>query len=566
MSSADATQKLAKNEYLKEESNNLRGNLMEELADHSTAGITDDSAQLTKFHGMYVQDDRDIRGERRAKKLEKAYSFMLRVRLPGGVCTPQQYLVMDQLSSDYGNHTIRLTTRQTYQLHGLLKGNLRNVIRSMDEVLMDSIGACGDINRNVMCQPDFKKSHEHAKVYEIAKNISLHLLPKGKAYREIFIDGEKFSGEVEEEPIYGTTYLPRKFKIGVAIPPTNDIDVFSQDLGFIAIFEGKKLLGFNVTVGGGLGTTHGNEATYPRVADVMGFCTPDQVNQVAEAVVLAQRDNGNRVDRKNARLKYTIDRMGLSAFKDEVEKRTGFTLGEAKPFDFTTIEDDYGWNQDINGKWYYVQFVASGRIVDKDGVNLRTAFREIAKIHKGDIRLTPSQNLAFCGIDEADKSAIQKILDDNGVAGPGKLSGLRKNAMACPALPTCGLALSESERFIPELLDEFEKVLDEAGLTDDAISIRMTGCPNGCARPYLAEIGLIGKAPGKYNLYLGAAYNGMRLNTLYKESISDAEIVPAVAPHLKAYAKERQEGEGFGDFCVRTGVVSPPSKYTVGQD
>ncbi|EDY81122.1 Nitrite and sulphite reductase 4Fe-4S domain protein [Verrucomicrobiia bacterium DG1235] len=566
MSSADATPKLEKNEYLKEESNNLRGTLMEELADSSTAGITADASQLTKFHGMYVQDDRDIRGERRVKKLEKAYSFMLRVRLPGGVCTPEQYLMMDQLSSDYGNHTIRLTTRQTYQLHGLLKGNLRNVIRGMDKVLMDSIGACGDINRNVMCQPDFQKTHAHAKVYEVAKNVSLHLLPKGKAYREIFIDGEKFSGEVEEEPVYGKTYLPRKFKIGVAIPPTNDVDVFSQDLGFIAIFEGEKLLGFNVSVGGGLGTTHGNDKTYPRVGDVMGFCTTEQVNQVAEAVVLAQRDNGSRTDRKNARLKYTIARMGLAAFKAEVEKRTGFALGEAKPFQFTTIQDDYGWNQDIHGDWYYVQFVASGRIVDKDGVNLRTAFREIAKIHNGDIRLTPTQNLAFCGIKDSEKAAIQKILDDNGVAGPAKLSGLRKNAMACPALPTCGLALSESERFIPELLDQFETVLDEAGLRDDAISIRMTGCPNGCARPYLAEIGLIGKAPGKYNLYLGAAYNGMRLNTLYKESITSEEIVPIMEPHLKSYAKDRQDGEGFGDYCVRTGIVTPPSKNTVGQD
>lgn len=566
MSSADATQKLAKNEYLKEESNNLRGNLMEELADSSTAGITDDSAQLTKFHGMYVQDDRDIRGERRSKKLEKAFSFMLRVRLPGGVCTPEQYLVMDQLSSDYGNDTIRLTTRQTYQLHGLLKGNLRNVIRKMDSVLMDSIGACGDINRNVMCQPDFKKTHAHAKVYEIAKNVSLHLLPKGKAYREIFIDGEKYSGEVEEEPIYGKTYLPRKFKIGVAIPPTNDVDVFSQDLGFIAIFDGDKLTGFNVTVGGGLGTTHGNDKTYPRVADVMGFCTPDQVNAVAEAVVLAQRDNGNRVDRKNARLKYTIDRMGLAAFKAEVEKRTGFALGEAKDFSFNTIEDDYGWNQDIEGNWYYVQFIQSGRIIDKDGVNLRTALREIAKIHKGDIRLTPSQNLAVCGVADADKAAIEQILADNNVSGPEGLSGLRKNAMACPALPTCGLALSESERYIPELLDSIEKVLDEAGLRDDAISIRMTGCPNGCARPYLAEIGLIGKAPNKYNLYLGAAYEGTRLNTVYKESIQSEEIVPALEPLLKAYAKERNDGERFGDYCVRTGVVTPPSKYTVGQD
>ena len=563
MSPADATPKLEKNEYIKIESKNLRGNLAAELDDTSTGNVSADSAQLTKFHGMYVQDDRDIRGERRSKKLDKAYSFMLRVRLPGGICTPQQYLVMDELAQHYGNHTIRLTTRQTYQLHGLLKGNLRNVIRKMDSVLMDSIGACGDINRNVMCQPDFQKTHAHAKVYEIAKAISQHLLPHGKAYREIFIDGEKVSGEAEHEPIYGETYLPRKFKIGVAIPPTNDVDVFSQDLGFIAIFEGQKLLGFNVTVGGGLGTTHGNDKTYPRVADVMGFCTPEQVNKVAESVVLAQRDHGSRTDRKNARLKYTIDRMGLPAFQAEVEQRAGFKLPPAKPFAFTTIEDDYGWHQDIQGAWYFVQFIQSGRIADVGPVKLRTALREIAKIHQGDIRLTPSQNLAFCGVSAEQKPKIQAILDAHGVAGAEKLSGLRRNSLSCPALPTCGLALSESERYIPELIDSIDKVLDEAGLRNDQISIRMTGCPNGCARPYLAEIGLIGKAPGKYNLYLGAAYNGTRLNTLYKESITDAEIVPALEPLLKAYAKDRLPDEGFGDYCVRAAIVTPPAKYAV---
>lgn len=558
--------KLEKNEHIKEESKNLRGTLSEELDDISSGTISADASQLSKFHGMYIQDDRDLRGERRGKKLDKAYSFMLRLRLPGGVCSPEQYRVVDQISTDYGNHTIRLTTRQTFQLHGLLKGNVRSVVRRLDKVLLDSIGACGDINRNVMCQPDFKKSHAHAEVYQIAKSVSAHLLPRGSAYREIFIDGEKISGEAEEEPIYGKTYLPRKFKIGIAIPPTNDIDVFSQDLGFIAIFDGEKLAGFNVSVGGGLGMTHGNEATYPRVGDVIGFCSPDQINQVAEAVVLAQRDLGNRYDRKNARLKYTIDRIGIAAFKSEVEKRTGFALAPARAFAFDRIQDDFGWNKDIEGKWYYVQFVQSGRIVDKDGVNLRTAFREIAKIHEGDIRLTPSQNLAFCGVSDAQKEKIQALLDAHNVPGHERLSGLRKNTLACPALPTCGLALSESERFIPDLLDGIEKTLDEAGLRDDQISIRMTGCPNGCARPYLAEIGLVGKSPGKYNLYLGADYIGMRLNTLYRENLASEDIIPTLEPLLKSYAKERQDGERFGDYCVRSGVVSPPSKYTVGQD
>ena len=566
MSSSDAKPTLEKNEYIKEESANLRGNLAAELDDTSTGNVSADSAQLTKFHGMYVQDDRDLRKERRAKKLDKAYSFMIRVRLPGGVCTPAQYLMMDKLASDYGNETIRLTTRQTYQLHGLLKGNLRNVIRNMDKVLMDSIGACGDINRNVMCQSDFQKTHAHAKVYEIAKGISEHLLPKGRAYREIFIDGEKVAGEAEEEPIYGKTYLPRKFKIGVAIPPSNDIDVFSQDLGFIAIFEGAALKGFNVTVGGGLGTTHGNEKTYPRIADVIGFVTPDKVNQVAEAVVLTQRDNGSRTDRRHARLKYTIDDMGLATFKAKVEERGGFTFEPERPYTFTTIEDDYGWHQDINGQWYYVQFIQSGRIHDVGAFKLRSAIREVAKIHEGDIRLTASQNLAFCGVSDAKKKEIQAILDAHNVAGAEQLSGLRRNAMACPALPTCGLALSESERYIGDLLSEIEAVLEANGLRQDAISIRMTGCPNGCARPYLAEIGLIGKAPNKYKLYLGAAYEGHRLNTPYVETIEDTEIVPTLKPIIERYAKERQEGERFGNFCVRAGIVTPPSHYSVGQD
>lgn len=553
-SSTEAQGALHANETIKAQSRNLRGTIADGVDDLSTGGISADDSQLTKFHGLYLQDDRDLRIERRRQKLERAFSFMIRVRVSGGICTPAQYAVIDDLADLYGNGTIRLTTRQAFQLHGILKGNLRPLIKRMDATLMNSIGACGDINRNVMCHVHPERSAVHREVYEVSRGLASHLLPRSRAYHEIWLENERVAGgEPEEEPIYGKAYLPRKFKIGVAIPPSNDVDVYSQDLGLIAIIDDGRLSGFNVLVGGGLGMSHGNEKTYPKLAQPIGFCLPGQVNALAEAVVTTQRDHGDRVDRKHARLKYTIEDMGLEAFRQEVEKRCGFTLDPLREFRFERIADDYGWTRGVDGLWTYIHFIQSGRIAGE----ARRAFRKIADLDLGDIRLTPSQNLAVCGLDDAARAAVESILETHGLAGSESLTGLRLNSMACPALPTCGLALAESERQLPEFLKPLEAVLVEHGLENEPISIRSTGCPNGCARPYLAEIGLVGKAPGKYNLYLGADYLGARLNTEVAVAATPEVIIERLSGLLKRFAGERNPGERFGDFCHRIGAVAP---------
>jgi sulfite reductase (NADPH) hemoprotein beta-component len=548
---------LSKNETIKEKSRGLRGTIAEGLTDNITGQLPDDDTQLTKFHGFYQQDDRDLRPERRKKFLEPAYSFMIRVRLPGGVCTPAQWLAMDEIATTYANHSLRLTTRQTFQFHGVIKTNLKRTMQALDRALVDTIAACGDVNRNVLASsnPHVSKTHETA--YEMARQISEHLLPKTRAWHEIWLDGEKVAGgEAEDEPILGRTYLPRKFKIVVAVPPDNDVDVFAQDLGFIAILDKKgKITGWNVTVGGGMGMTHGELATFPRTADVMGFCTSDQVLKVAEHVVTVQRDWGNRSDRKNARLKYTIERVGLEAFRAEVEKRCGFPLGEPRPFKFDDNGDRYGWVQDHAGSWHYTLFIENGRIRDTDETKLLTALREIAKVHDGEFRLTANQNLVIARIAPEKRLLIEQMLTDYGLVG--QETALRRSAMACVALPTCGLALSESERYLPDLITALDETIREAGLADDSITMRMTGCPNGCARPYLAEIGLVGRGPGTYNLYLGGAFDGTRMNKLYRRDIQHDRILAELSPLLKLYAAERSEGERFGDFVIRKGVIAP---------
>jgi sulfite reductase (NADPH) hemoprotein beta-component len=548
-----APKPLSANEGLKAASHFLRGTIAKDLVDTSTGAISEENSQLTKFHGLYLQDDRDLRSERRKLKQEKAYSFMLRLRLPGARCNPQQYLVLDRLADERANGTLRLTTRQTFQFHGVLKGNLKPLIKSMHEVLIDSIAACGDVNRNVMAPPNPERSAVAQQVYDLAKTFSEFALPKTRAYHEIWLDDELVAGgEPEAEPMYGATYLPRKFKTGFAIPPSNDVDLFSQDLGFIAIVENGQLAGFNVAVGGGMGMSHGNADTFPRLADVIGFITPDKVITIGHAVITAQRDYGDRVNRKHARLKYTIEDRGVEWFKNEVETRAGFKLAPARPFQFTTITDDYGWHRAADGTWYHLLYIMSGRIKDEPNWKMKTALQEIAKVHTGDFRLTPSQNLSISGITETQKPVIEGILTKYGLNETSKQSGLRLNALSCVALPTCGLALAESERELPSLVERFEAVLEQAGLRDDAISLRVTGCPNGCARPYLAEIGYVGRAPGKYALYLGAKYDGTRLNKLYAPSVTVDESLAMLTPIIKRYALERNEGEQFGDFCVRT--------------
>ena len=549
---------LAKNEGLKAQSNFLRGHILADLADHSTGTITEDSAQLTKFHGIYAQDDRDLRNQRRKEGKEKAFSFMARVRVPGGICTTKQWLALDTLADTRANGTLKLTTRQVFQFHGVLKGNLKPLIAGINRSLLDTIAACGDVNRNVMCNPNPEQSALHAEVSDIARAISQHLLPRSRAYHELWIGDELVGGgEPEAEPIYGNTYLPRKFKIVVAVPPSNDVDIYAHDLGFIAITDDSgKLAGFNVTVGGGLGMSHNQIDTYPRLADVMGFCTVDQAVNVAEKVLLVQRDFGDRTERKHARLKYTIADRGLVWFRDEVESRLGYRLGSPRRFEFTHTGDRYGWVEGENGTAHYTLYIMSGRVKDTPDYKLKTALREIAQTHKGDFRLTANQNLMIAGVTPAERPRIEALLREHKLDTANSASGLALNAMSCVALPTCGLALAESERYLPELVKNLEAEMEAAGLRDDAIVTRITGCPNGCGRPFLAEIGFVGRAPGKYNVYLGAAFNGSRLNTLYKPSVLIADIIPLLGPIIRRYALERNKNESFGDFVLRAGYVN----------
>ena len=547
---------LSKNETIKEQSHGLRGTIAEGLTDAITGQLPEDDTQLTKFHGFYQQDDRDLRPERRKKFLEPAYSFMIRVRLPGGVCTPAQWLAMDEIATTYANQSLRLTTRQTFQFHGVIKTNLKRTMQALNTALLDTIAACGDVNRNVLASSNPHVSQVHEEAYELARRISEHLLPQTKAWHEIWLDGEKMAGgEAEDEPIYGKTYLPRKFKIVVAVPPDNDVDLFAQDLGFIAIVGADgEIEGWNVTAGGGMGMTHGETTTFPRTADVMGFCTTDQVLKVAEHIVTVQRDWGNRSDRKNARLKYTIEKHGLDAFKAEVAQRAGFTLGEARPFSFDGNGDRFGWVQDFSGDWHFTLFVENGRIKDTEEKKLLTALRAIAKVHDGEFRLTANQNLVIAKIPPEKRMLIEQLLGEHGLVGED--TALRRSSMACVALPTCGLSLAEAERYLPSLITALDGTIRQVGLAEDSITIRMTGCPNGCARPYLAEIGLVGRGPGTYNLYLGGAFDGSRLNKLYRRDIQHDRIIDELSPLLRRYADERTDGERFGDFVIRQDVIA----------
>jgi sulfite reductase (NADPH) hemoprotein beta-component len=548
---------VSRNERIKEASDYLRGTLAEGLREEITGGIVEDDQQLVKFHGMYLQDDRDLRSERTRKKMEKAFSFMIRVRIPGGVLSPAQWLALDHVARIYGNGTMRLTTRQTVQLHGIIKSNLKATLKEIDDVLLGSIAACGDVNRNVMCGAKPDQSPAHATAIELARAVSDHLTPRTPAYREIWLDGERIAGGEDEvvEPIYGKTYLPRKFKVVVAVPPSNDVDVFAHDLGFITILSDKgEVEGWNVTVGGGMGMTHGEPDTYPRTADVMGFCATKDAVAIAEAVVTVQRDWGDRANRKHARLKYTIEDRGLDFFRAEVVCRSGVLMQPAKPFSFTSTGDRYGWSHGADGRSHLTLYVENGRIRDHVGAQQMSALRQIAQNHGGEFRITPNQNLIVANIQADKQSDIHWIAKESGLLAPW--SGLRRNAMACVALPSCGLALAESERYLPDLLTELEKRLAAYGLSADDIVIRMTGCPNGCARPYLAEIGLVGKGPGRYNLYLGAAYDGSRLSKLYAEDLEHAGIIAALDPIFAAYAGTRQKDERFGDFTIRAGFVA----------
>lgn len=548
-------------ETIKQQSRYLRGGIAEGLADPVTGAISEDDGKLIKFHGTYQQDDRDLRDERRRQKLEPAYSFMVRARLAGGVMTPAQWLAFDAIASDYASSGLRITTRQTFQWHGVIKHKLKPTIAAIDGAMASTIAACGDINRNVVCNANPVESAAHELAYAWAVRLSEHLKPKTRAYHEIWLDGEKLVGEEEYEPLYGPTYLPRKFKIGLAIPPLNDADVFAQDLGLIAIVEQGELLGFNVAIGGGMGASHGDPSTYPRLADVIGFVRPEQLLALAESVISVQRDWGDREERKHARLKYTIDTRGLEVFKVEVEHRLGAALESPRAFHFEHNGDRYGWIQGHAGRWHLTLQVESGRLLDRPGQTWLSGMRELAGVHTGDIRLTCNQNLIIANVAAADRASIDAIVARHGLDGYLKHSAIRQHAIACVALPTCALAMAESERYLPQILPKLEALLDRHGLIDVPILLRLSGCPNGCSRPYLGEIALVGRGPGRYDLRLAADFSGQRLNQVYRENIDEASILAALDPLFARYAAERSAGEGFGDFLLRVGILAPlPSR------
>ncbi len=544
-------------EDIKTRSNFLRGTIARELENPVTGAIPESDTKLLKFHGSYMQDDRDIRDERRKQKLEPAYAFMVRARLPGGVISPDQWLALDALAQRYATRGLRITTRQTFQWHGILKRNLRAFMQGIHDARATTIAACGDVNRQVISSVNPHLSSQHALTQDWVLKLSNHFLPRTTAYAEIWLGGEQVGEAVDDEPIYGndSAYLPRKFKIGIAIPPTNDCDVFANDLGLVAIIENGTLQGFNVAVGGGMGATAGDPTTYPRLGSLVGFVTPEDLIAVAEAVVTLQRDHGDRQARQHARLKYTVDRLGVDWFREQIQARSGRTLQAPRPYRFESNGDRYGWSRGEDGRWHLGLYVASGRLWDHEDLRQQTGMREIARILKGEFRLTCNQNVVIANVDESDRAAIDALVTEYGLDDYREQSGIRRHHISCVALPTCGLAMAESERYAPVLLPKLEALLDKHGLRNEPILLRLSGCPNGCSRPYLGEIALVGRALGRYDLRLGADFTGERLNRLYRENIAEPEILDSLDALFGQYAGTRQPAEGFGDFLVRTGVV-----------
>ncbi len=548
---------LSSTERIKQASDSLRGSLAENIANEITGGISDDSSALVRFHGMYIQDDRDRREERAAKKLERLWAFMIRLRLPGGFLTPQQWIDLHHIAGEYSTGVIKITTRQTIQLHGVLKSVVKPTQKAFNQAGLTTIATCGDINRNVLCSSHPRQSPVHAEVFGYAREINELLKPKTHAYYEIWLDEEKLvDKKLEEDPLYQDRYMPRKFKIGFAIPPTNDIDVLGNDLGLIAIINNDKLEGFNIAIGGGMSATHGNPDHYPRLASVLGFVSlaegKEKLFKTIYEVLTIQRDYGNRSDRKVARLKYTVDRLGLPWWREELDRRTGYTLEDARPFQFDSRKDFYGWEKNHEGLWYYTLYIENGRVLDDENLALKTALLEVAKTGKADFIFTCNQNLVLGNIAPTDKKAVNAILEKFGIiAHTDNTSTIRKNAIACVALNTCPLALAEAQRYMPTLLSKIEPMLVSHGLQDEDITIRMTGCPNGCARPYAAEIGFVGTALGRYNLHLGGDSIGTRLNRIYKESLDEQNILTELDSLFGAFKKERKKGEGFGDYTFR---------------
>ena len=550
-------QNLSAVEHIKLKSHGLRGTLRESLQDAITGAVREDDHALVKFHGMYEQDNRDLREERAEKKLDKLYSFMVRMRIPGGLITPQQWVAANHIAGSFSTGVIKITTRQTIQLHGILKNNIKPTLQNFSKAALDAIAACGDVNRNVACASHPHQSAIHAQVHAYADKISQLLLPKTRAYYEIWLDEEKIEELSEVDPLYQDRYLPRKFKIGIAIPPNNEVDVLTNDLGLIAIIEDNELKGFNIAIGGGLSATHGNLNTYPRLATVIGFTdTEEKTLKAVYEVLTVQRDFGNRGDRKLARLKYTLDKMGVEVFKKELESRCGFALQPAKKVLFTARKDEYGWVKDYQNKWHYTLFIENGRVTDENDYNLKSALLAVAESGKANYRFTSNQNLILSDINEADKAVVDAILEQFHILKKQEnLSALRVNSMACVALPTCPLALAEAQRYLPDFITKVEPLLAKYDLLNDDIIIRMTGCPNGCARPYAAEIGLVGTSAGHYNLHIGGDREGTRLNKKYKVTLAEPAILEELDSLFSLYKKDKQLTETFGDFVMRKELV-----------
>ncbi len=558
--SAEAPIKLTHNEEIKAAIPTLAGTIAATIADPAADHFSDDDNQFLKFHGSYQQDDRDLR------KTGKKYIMMIRGRIPGGAMTAKQYGVFDQLATDHGNNTLRITTRQSIQFHGVVKSGLQPLIKKINDCLLSTLAACGDVNRNVLAPPTPAYTKARAEVFADAHKVAMALAPETKAYHSIWIDGQQLDNEAAEnknfvDPLYGKVYLPRKFKVAFVIPPVNDLDVYTNCLGYIAVIENDKLVGYNLAVGGGMGRSHGNEATFARLADVIGFFTPDKIVEVSKAVLTIHRDFGDRSDRKHARLKYVVAERGVKFMQDEVNKRAGITLAPAKPYTFTTTSDLLDWRKAVDGSWFLGLFVSMGRVKDVEGCKMKTALRQVAdKFTNIEFRLTANQNIILANVTEADKAGINAILTAHGVKTEKQASVLHAASMACPALPTCGLALGESERALPGLVARLEKILAEVGLDSEEIIIRSTGCPNGCARPYMAEIGFVGKAPGRYQVWLGGDASGTRLNKVWKDMLKEPDLENEFRPVFTRFAKERNAGERFGDWCDRVLLKELPAK------
>jgi sulfite reductase (ferredoxin) len=546
---------LSEVERIKAASHGLYGPLPEELATDSTH-LSEEAKQLLKFHGSYEQEDRDQRRERKRAGLEPAYQYMVRSKLPGGTMTAEQYLAQDELASRYGDGTLRVTTRQGFQFYGISKGDLRSHIHGLNEALVTTLGACGDVVRNVITCSAPVDGTLRAQVADWTRRITDALLPRTTAYHEIWVEGAKVTSAAEpvEDPLYGERYLPRKFKIGFAFPEDNCTDVFSNDLGAVVIADGDEIEGFNLVVGGSLGRTHNKPDTYPRLASPFAFVTPDELLEVARAVIAVQRDHGNRENRKRARLKYLLDERGLDWFRAQVEEILGRRLADYRPVEVSGFHDHLGWHEQADGRLFRGVWVENGRIADRDGLLLRTALRRIVERWRPDVYLTTQQNLLLVGLDPEDRDAVDALLLEHGVRPTEDLTGVRRHAMACPAIPTCPLAVAESERVLPGVIEELEGSLGELGLDGLPLAVRMTGCPNGCARPYTADLAFVGRSLGKYQVYVGGNLEGNRLASLYADLVPLEQLATTVRPLFERFRDERLPGERFGDFWDRTGL------------